>query len=87
MVVLDESYEEIEAPGVVNEIVDLVERSGYQYSDIAVLYPSILCPIRRKIIKPEVISVHRPRRDIPSSFLSPDSRILVQNLEPFKGTV
>jgi DNA helicase-2/ATP-dependent DNA helicase PcrA len=36
--VLEASNEETEARGVVNEIVDLVERRGYQYSDIAVLY-------------------------------------------------
>ena len=38
VVVLESSNEETEALGVVNEIVDLVERRGYQYSDIAVLY-------------------------------------------------
>jgi len=38
IVVLEASNEETEALGVVNEIVDLVERRGYQYSDIAVLY-------------------------------------------------
>ncbi|WP_419657511.1 UvrD: ATP-dependent DNA helicase [Desulfosarcina variabilis str. Montpellier] len=38
VVVLEASNEETEALGVVNEIVDLVERRGYQYSDIAVLY-------------------------------------------------
>ncbi len=38
VVVLEASNEETEAMGVVNEIVDLVERRGYQYSDIAVLY-------------------------------------------------
>ncbi len=38
VVVLEASNEETEARGVVNEIVDLVERKGYQYSDIAVLY-------------------------------------------------
>jgi len=38
VVVLEASNEETEAMGVVNEIVDLIERRGYQYSDIAVLY-------------------------------------------------
>jgi len=38
VVVLEASNEETEALGVVNEIVDLVERRGYQYNDIAVLY-------------------------------------------------
>ena len=38
IVVLEASNEETEAMGVVNEIVDLIERRGYQYSDIAVLY-------------------------------------------------
>lgn len=38
VVVLEASNEETEALGVVNEIVDLIERRGYQYSDIAVLY-------------------------------------------------
>ena len=38
MVVLEASNEETEALGVVNEIVDLVERRGYQYNEIAVLY-------------------------------------------------
>ena len=38
VVVLEASNEETEALGLVNEIVDLVERRGYQYSDIAVLY-------------------------------------------------
>ena len=38
VVVLESSNEETEALGVVNEIVDLIERRGYQYSDIAVLY-------------------------------------------------
>jgi superfamily I DNA/RNA helicase len=36
--VLEASNEQTEALGVVNEIVDLIERRGYQYSDIAVLY-------------------------------------------------
>jgi DNA helicase-2/ATP-dependent DNA helicase PcrA len=38
VVVLEASNEETEALDVVNEIVDLVERLGCQYSDIAVLY-------------------------------------------------
>jgi len=38
IVVLEASNEETESMGVVNEIVDLIERRGYQYSDIAVLY-------------------------------------------------
>jgi len=38
VVVLEASNEETEALGVVNEIVDLVERRGYQYNEIAVLY-------------------------------------------------
>jgi DNA helicase-2/ATP-dependent DNA helicase PcrA len=38
VIVLEASNEETEALGVVNEIVDLVERKGYAYSDIAVLY-------------------------------------------------
>jgi len=38
IVVLEASNEETEAMGVVNEIVDLIERRGYSYSDIAVLY-------------------------------------------------
>ena len=38
VVVLEASNEETEARGVVNEIVDLVERRGCQYKDIAVLY-------------------------------------------------
>jgi DNA helicase-2/ATP-dependent DNA helicase PcrA len=38
VVVLEASNEQTEALGVVNEIVDLIERRGYQYSDIAVLY-------------------------------------------------
>ncbi len=38
VVVLEASNEETEALGVVNEIVDLVERRGYQYGDIAILY-------------------------------------------------
>ena len=38
MIVLEASNEETEALGIVNEIVDLVERKGYQYSDMAVLY-------------------------------------------------
>jgi DNA helicase-2/ATP-dependent DNA helicase PcrA len=38
VVVLEASNEQTEALGVINEIVDLVERRGYQYSDIAVLY-------------------------------------------------
>jgi len=38
VVVLEASNEETESLGVVNEIVDLVERRGYQHSDIAVLY-------------------------------------------------
>jgi len=38
VVVLEASNEETEALGLVNEIVDLVERRGYQYNDIAVLY-------------------------------------------------
>ena len=38
VVVLEASNEQTEAQGLVNEIVDLVERRGYQYSDIAVLY-------------------------------------------------
>ncbi len=38
VVVLEASNEETEALGLVNEIVDLVERRGYEYSDIAVLY-------------------------------------------------
>jgi DNA helicase-2/ATP-dependent DNA helicase PcrA len=38
VVVLEASNEETEALGVVNEIVDLVERKGYEYSDIAILY-------------------------------------------------
>ena len=38
IVTLEASNEETEALGVVNEIVDLVERRGYQFSDIAVLY-------------------------------------------------
>ena len=38
VIVLESSNEETEALGVVNEIVDLVERRGYHYSDIAVLY-------------------------------------------------
>ena len=38
VVVLEASNEETEALGVVNEIIDLVERRGYQYSDITVLY-------------------------------------------------
>jgi DNA helicase-2/ATP-dependent DNA helicase PcrA len=38
IVVLESSCEETEALAVVNEIVDLVERRGYQHSDIAVLY-------------------------------------------------
>lgn len=38
VVVLEASNEETEALGVVNEVVDLVERRGYQYNDIAVLY-------------------------------------------------
>jgi len=37
VVVLEASNEQTEALGVVNEIVDLIERRGYQYSDIAVL--------------------------------------------------
>ena len=38
IVVLESSNEESEASGIVNEIVDLVERKGYGFSDIAVLY-------------------------------------------------
>jgi ATP-dependent DNA helicase UvrD/PcrA len=38
VIVLEASNEETEALGVVNEIVDLVERKGYKYCDIAVLY-------------------------------------------------
>jgi len=38
VVVLESSSEETEALAVVNEIIDLVERRGYQHSDIAVLY-------------------------------------------------
>ena len=38
IVVLESSNEESEASGIVNEIVDLVERKGYEFSDIAVLY-------------------------------------------------
>ena len=38
VVVLEASNEETEALGLVNEIIDLVERRGYQYSEIAVLY-------------------------------------------------
>ena len=38
VVVLESSSEETEALAVVNEIVDLVERRGYQHSGIAVLY-------------------------------------------------
>jgi len=38
VVLLEASNEETEALGMVNEIIDLVERRGYQYSDIAVLY-------------------------------------------------
>ena len=38
IVVLESSNEETEASGIVNEIVDLVERKGYEFSDIAVLY-------------------------------------------------
>jgi DNA helicase-2/ATP-dependent DNA helicase PcrA len=38
VVVLEASNEQTEALGVVNEIVDLIERRGYQYCDIAVLY-------------------------------------------------
>ena len=38
VIVLEASNEETEGLGLVNEIVDLVERRGYQYSDIAVLY-------------------------------------------------
>jgi len=38
VVVLEASNEETEARGVVNEIVDLIERKGFEYSDIAVLY-------------------------------------------------
>jgi DNA helicase II / ATP-dependent DNA helicase PcrA len=38
VVVLEASNEETEALGLVNEITDLIERKGYQYCDIAVLY-------------------------------------------------
>ena len=38
VIVLEASNEETEALGVVNEIVDLVERRGYPYHEIAVLY-------------------------------------------------
>ena len=38
VIVLEASNEETEALGVVNEIVDLVERRGYHYHEIAVLY-------------------------------------------------
>ena len=38
VIVLEASNEQTEASGIVNEIVDLVERKGYQYSDMAVLY-------------------------------------------------
>jgi DNA helicase-2/ATP-dependent DNA helicase PcrA len=38
VVVLEASNEISEAAGVVNEIVDLIERRGYQYCDIAILY-------------------------------------------------
>ncbi len=38
IIVLESSNEESEASGIVNEIVDLVERKGYEFSDIAVLY-------------------------------------------------
>jgi DNA helicase-2/ATP-dependent DNA helicase PcrA len=38
VIVLEASNEETEAMGVVNEIVDLVERRGYHYHEIAVLY-------------------------------------------------
>ncbi|WP_319406280.1 ATP-dependent helicase [uncultured Desulfosarcina sp.] len=38
VIVLEASNEETEALGLVNEIVDLIERKGFEYSDIAVLY-------------------------------------------------
>ena len=38
VIVLEASNEETEALGLVNEIVDLIERKGFEYSDISVLY-------------------------------------------------
>ena len=38
IIVLESSNEETEASGIVNEVVDLVERKGYEFSEIAVLY-------------------------------------------------
>jgi len=38
VIVLESSNEETEALGLINEILELVERQGFEYSDIAVLY-------------------------------------------------
>jgi DNA helicase II / ATP-dependent DNA helicase PcrA len=48
VIVLEASNEETEALGIVNEIVDLVERKGFQYSDIAVLYGQTFNPAMLK---------------------------------------
>ena len=38
VIVLEASNEQTEALGIVNEVIDLVERKGYAYSEMAVLY-------------------------------------------------